>query len=80
MLSDEVKALSHESVYFKKLCWDQDRDSVLNVQLGPTILHDSRVGKGVLLLLCAVFVALLDLELPGGRDTVANCPLKLFLV
>lgn len=41
VFSDEVKALSHEAIDLEEFGRDQDRDCVLDVELGPAIQHDS---------------------------------------
>lgn len=77
MLSDEIKTLANESVYFKKLGWDEDSHSILDVELGASILHDSGVGKGSLLVFSAIFVQVL---FPGRCNAIAYSTLKLLLI
>lgn len=75
VLSDELKALAHESINLEKLSGYEDGHSILIVKLGPTILLDGRTS-----LFLAFLVTLLHFELPGRLHTVSDCFLKFVLI
>lgn len=57
VLPDEVEALLDKPVDLEELGWNQDRDCVLDVQLGPAVLHDGRVGEVLLVVLLGLVPA-----------------------